>query len=193
MADQRQPSRWNSAEARTHLMNAETMVSNRVKGIWSGFLDFALRDNVLEVAVGLIVASTFTAVVNSLVSDILLPPLSLLPFMSKNIEEKFWILQRGIHGSQGYNTRKQAIDDGAVIMMYGQFINKIVDFICIGLSLYLIATLYGAFSHDSIIRHTIRCRYCRKEISEKAKRCPLCTTWMDGREDKETSALPHHD
>ncbi|KAL0058425.1 hypothetical protein AAF712_014900, partial [Marasmius tenuissimus] len=65
------------------------------------------------------IASQFTAVVNSLVSDILLPPISLLPFMSRNIEEKFLILSKGPHGHEGYNTRQQALDDGAVIMAYG--------------------------------------------------------------------------
>ena len=62
-----------------------------------------------------------TAVVNSLVSDILLPPFSLLPFISKNMEEKFWVLRKGPRywDSNGYNTRKQAIDDGAVVMTYG--------------------------------------------------------------------------
>lgn len=67
------------------------------------------------------IASTFTAVVNSLVSDVILPPISLLPFVSRNLEEKFWILRKGpqFSSTHGYNTRKLAIDDGAVIMTYG--------------------------------------------------------------------------
>ncbi|KAK1221562.1 hypothetical protein PQX77_015681, partial [Marasmius sp. AFHP31] len=160
-------SRWNSDEARQHLLNAEHIVSNRVMGIWSGFVEFALRDNVLEVAVGLIIASQFTAVVNSLVSDILLPPISLLPFMSRNIEEKFLILSKGPHGNEGYNTRQQALDDGAVIMAYGQLIDKLLNFIIVGLTMYFIATTYGYFSNDSIIKHKIYCPYCRKQISAK--------------------------
>ena len=66
------------------------------------------------------IATAFTSVVNSLVSDILLPPISLLPFMShKNLPEKFWILRGGPNGSNGYNTLKQAAEDGAVTMAYG--------------------------------------------------------------------------
>ena len=59
--------------------------------------------------------------VKSLVSDILLPPISLLPFMSRNLEEKFWVMRKGPHYSRelGYNTRQKAIDDGAVILTYG--------------------------------------------------------------------------
>lgn len=125
---------------RTLLQDAESDVSRTVKSVWSGFLDFALRDNVLEVAAGLMwvesylewqhsviayialrIAGAFTAVVNSLVSDILLPPISLLPFMSRNLEEKFLVLRKGAHykDSGGYNTRNQAVEDGAVILTYG--------------------------------------------------------------------------
>ncbi|KAF8157240.1 hypothetical protein B0H34DRAFT_675547 [Crassisporium funariophilum] len=87
----------------------------RVQTTWTGFIQFALRDNVLEVAVGLIIATAFTGVVNSLVSDIILPPISLLPFMLRNLEEKFLILRTGPHYTrpQGYNTQMQAIEDGA--------------------------------------------------------------------------------
>ncbi|KIJ30963.1 hypothetical protein M422DRAFT_186517, partial [Sphaerobolus stellatus SS14] len=92
--------------ARTKLMSS-----------WAGFIDFALRDKVLEVAIGLIIASAFTKVVNSLVSDILLPILSLLPFMSRHLDEKFTVLRRRPHYGkpQGHNTRQQVIDDGAVL------------------------------------------------------------------------------
>ena len=66
------------------------------------------------------IATSFTGVVNSLVSDILLPPISLLPFMShKNLPEKFVVLRKGPHGDKGYNTINQAIEDGAVTMNYG--------------------------------------------------------------------------
>ncbi|KAK1216593.1 hypothetical protein PQX77_020767 [Marasmius sp. AFHP31] len=204
-------SRWNSDEARQHLLNAEHIVSHRVMGIWSGFVKFALRDNVMEVAVSSIyvqaasselkveltqicrISSQFTAVVNSLVSNILLPPISLLPFMSKNIEEKSLILSKGPHGNEGYNTRQQALDDGAVIMAYGQLIDKLLNFIIVGLTIYLITISYGYLINDSIIEHKIYCSYCRKQISAKAERTPECTTWMDGREDKETSVInpPH--
>jgi large conductance mechanosensitive channel len=69
-------------------------------------------------------AAAFTTVVTSFVSDILLPPLSLLPFMQKNMDEKFAILRSGNHYNQtlkhgGYNTMDQAVEDGAVIMAYG--------------------------------------------------------------------------
>jgi large conductance mechanosensitive channel len=102
--------------------------------------DFIMSENVLQVAVGLMcaiilligvvdltfllsVAKGFTDVVNSFVSDILLPPVSLLPFIGRNFEAKFLVMKRGPHYNQtissGYNTLKQAADDGAVTFNYG--------------------------------------------------------------------------
>lgn len=93
----------------------------RASRILHGFIDFAFQGNVLEIAFGLIIASMFTALVTSFVSDILLPPLSVLLPLNKNLEEKFAVLRSGPHRPHdtGYNTLKQAQDDGAVVMAYG--------------------------------------------------------------------------
>jgi large conductance mechanosensitive channel len=69
------------------------------------------------------IAAAFTAVVTSFVSEILLPPLSLIPGMNRNMEGKFAILRRGPNFNKtdgiGYNTLQQAAEDGAVVMAYG--------------------------------------------------------------------------
>lgn len=83
------------------------------------------------------------------------------------MEEKFAVLRSGPQYHIGYNTLKQALDDGAVVMAYGEFLNKLISFVVMGLVLYLSASLYGWVSSDSIIKHTVKCRYCRKRISEK--------------------------
>jgi large conductance mechanosensitive channel len=187
-------STWVSDDARDAFLHTPSTINRKVRSAWTGFLQFTLRDNVLEVAVGLIIATAFTSVVNSLVSDIILPPISLLPFMSRNLEEKFLIMRKGPHYSKavGYNTRQRAIEDGAIILTYGAFVDNFLNFIGIGVVLYSIANLYGYFCKESIIKHSIKCPFCRKMISSKAKRCPMCTSWMDGREERETSALSPH-
>ena len=92
----------------------------RASRILHGFIDFAFQGNVLEIAFGLIIASMFTALVTSFVSDIMLPPLSVLLPLNKNLDEKFAVLRPGLHRpGEGYNTMKQAQDDGAVVMAYG--------------------------------------------------------------------------
>ncbi|KAL4784128.1 large-conductance mechanosensitive channel [Aspergillus varians] len=151
----------------------------------SGFLDFALRDNVLEVALGLIIAKAFTSVVNSFVSDIVLPVVSLLPFIMRNMDEKFAVLSRGphYHETNGYNTLEQARDDGALVLAYGVFLETVLNFLGITLTLYGLAQVYMAVSHDKIIKRSVKCRYCRKWMSEKALRCVNCSSWQDGREE----------
>ncbi|RAL62835.1 hypothetical protein DID88_004677 [Monilinia fructigena] len=200
------------------LLRTTNAARKHLTSFWDGFVDFAFNDNVLHVAIGLIIAQSFTTLITSLVSSVLLPPLSLLPFLNKNLDEKFAVLRpgphyggtlhnhteigdgvgEGIEGNgtvvfkmgieflygAGYNTLKQALDDGAIVLAWGSFINKLINFIGVGLALYGIAGLYQYFSQDNaIIKHTVRCKYCRKKIFEKARRCVFCTSWQDGRED----------
>lgn len=76
------------------------------------------------------------------------------------------------------------MDDGAVIFSYGNFLDKIVRFFVIALSLWVIASVYSRTTDDNIVKKQIKCKYCRKYISEKAKRCVNCTSWQDGREEQ---------
>ncbi|KAF7922408.1 uncharacterized protein EAE97_011150 [Botrytis byssoidea] len=214
---------FDSSEPLLRTTNAANAARRHITGFWEGFVDFAFNDNVLHVAIGLIIAQSFTALITSLVSSVLLPPLSLLPFLNKNLEEKFAVLRPGPHydgllhnhteigdgigegvegnatmavnmGMEflygaGYNTLKQATDDGAIVLAWGSFLNKVINFIGVGLALYGIAGLYQYFSQDNaIIKHTVRCKYCRKKIFEKAQRCVFCTSWQDGREDLRPAA-----
>ncbi|KAJ4356733.1 uncharacterized protein N0V89_004769 [Didymosphaeria variabile] len=171
-----------------YLQDAEQGVRAHTSRVWDSFTNFALRDNVLEVAVGLILAASFTACANSLVTDILLPLISLLPFLARNLDEKFATLKHGPNYnstiSNGYNTKGQALSDGAIVFAYGNFLDKIVRFVLIAVSLWIIASLYSRSSGDNIVKKQIKCKYCRKWKSEKAKRCVNCTSWMDGREER---------
>lgn len=108
------------------------------------------------------------------------------------MDEKFAILRRGPEYNTtdgiGYNTLQQAADDGAVVLAYGlvspfnfsfgfvidmiltlprTFLNKIINFLGVGFALYLIASIYDTMSSESIIKTTVKCRYCRKRISGK--------------------------
>lgn len=163
------------AEMHTPLLDVEHVFTTKVKSAWQGFQDFALRENVLEVAVGLIIAAAFTKVVNSLVADIILPVISLLPMMSKRLDEKFIVLRRGPHYTKpnGYNTRQQGIADGAVLWTYGAFLDEVLAFFGLGISLYIIGMLYGYFTKESIIIHTFKCPYdyaCRLNVARCARR-----------------------
>lgn len=118
----------------------------------------------------------------------ILPVISCLPFLSRSLDEKFETLQHGPRYNEtianGYFTKSQALEDGAVILAYGSFIDKSLRFLLVAFTLWLIATLYSEWSGDNIVKKQVRCKYCRKYISEKALRCFNCTSWMDGREDR---------
>ncbi|KAI0413779.1 hypothetical protein EKO27_g4615 [Xylaria grammica] len=158
----------------------------RAKRMFAGFIDFAFSGNILEIAFGLILANAFTTVTNSFVNDILLPPLSVLLPLNRNMDEKFFVLKPGpnYEEQQGYNTISLAHEDGAVILAYGGFIRHVVSFLCLGIMLYALACLYQCFSKDNIIKYTVKCRYCKKRVSAKAIRCVNCTSWLDGREER---------
>lgn len=118
------------------------------------------------------VAAAFTDLVKSFVSAILMPPISIILPINKNIEEKFAVLRAGPNynsssPSGGYNTLIQAQSDGAVVMAYGSFIYQMVSFIMVGFSLYGLAHVYTLLSHDPIIKYSKKCQYCLKRINEK--------------------------
>ncbi|KAJ8109166.1 hypothetical protein ONZ43_g6209 [Nemania bipapillata] len=158
----------------------------QAKRMFTGFIDFAFSGNILEIAFGLILANAFTAVTNSFVNDILLPPLSILLPLNRNMDEKFFVLRPGpkYEEQDGYNTIDLAQQDGAVVLAYGGFIRHVVSFLFLGTMLYALACLYQCFSKDDIIKHTVKCRYCKKRVSAKATRCINCTSWLDGREER---------
>ncbi|KAJ5199894.1 Large-conductance mechanosensitive channel [Penicillium cf. griseofulvum] len=157
----------------------------QVRHAWAGFINFAARDNVLEVALGLIIANAFTKVVTSFVSDLVLPIVSLLPFLNRNMDEKFAVLSKGPNFDQqnGYNTLYQAREDGALVLAYGLFIETVLNFLGVSLTLYAVGHLYMLIFHDKIIKRTVKCPYCKQYIGESALRCRHCSTWQDGRED----------
>ncbi|KAI1324184.1 hypothetical protein F5Y16DRAFT_381799 [Xylariaceae sp. FL0255] len=66
-------------------------------------------------------------------------------------------------------------------MAYGKFLGTVIIFFSLGVALYFLASLYQWGSKDPVLKHTATCRYCRKYISEKAKRCVNCTSWVDRR------------
>ncbi|QKX64092.1 uncharacterized protein TRUGW13939_11265 [Talaromyces rugulosus] len=163
---------------------------DRIRHVWQGFVDFAMRENVLEVAIGLMIGQAFTKVVTSFVSDVVLPIISLLPFIHRNLDEKFAVLKKGPHfdPDRGYNTLDQARSDGALVMAYGAFLNNVIGFMGVGLVLYGMAHFYVLISHDgSMIKRMVKCKYCKKWINRKADRCVNCSSWQDGREELQES------
>jgi large conductance mechanosensitive channel len=97
------------------------------------FKKFAMRGNVIDLAVGIIIGAAFTAIVNSLVNDVLMPPLGLL-IGGIDFSEFFVTLK----GQGGYQTLDQAKNAGAVTLNYGLFINSIIKFLIVAFAVFIL-------------------------------------------------------
>lgn len=97
------------------------------------FKKFAMRGNVIDLAVGIIIGAAFTAIVNSLVNDLLMPPLGLL--IGGIDFSDFFITMKG---QGGYQTLDQAKNAGAVTLNYGLFINSIIKFMIVAFAVFIL-------------------------------------------------------
>lgn len=101
--------------------------------LYSEFKTFAMRGNAIDLAVGVVVGAAFTSIVNSLVKDIINPPLGLL--LGGIDFSNFYVVLRG---AGPYPTLKAAQDAGAVVLSYGVFINAIINFVIVAFAIFLI-------------------------------------------------------
>ena len=97
------------------------------------FRDFALRGNVLDLAIGIIIGAAFTSIVSSLVDDIIMPPIGLITG-GVDFSQLFVVLK----GDGTYNTVQQAKDAGAVTWNIGVFINAIIKFLIVAFAVFLL-------------------------------------------------------
>jgi len=101
--------------------------------LYSEFKTFAMRGNAIDLAVGVVVGAAFTSIVNSLVKDIINPPLGLL--LGGMDFSNFFVVLRG---GGPYPSLKAAQDAGAVVLSYGLFINAIINFLIIAFAIFMI-------------------------------------------------------
>jgi len=138
--------------------------------MWKEFKAFVSRGNVVDLAVGLVLGVSFTAIVNSLVNDIIMPPISLL--IGKI--DFFRVLRQGsVPGP--YVSQAAAKEAGAITLNYGFFINTVLTFIIVAVVLFFIVKAVNMFRKKEAA--TIKsCPYCFTTININATRCPNCTS-----------------
>jgi len=138
------------------------------------FKEFALRGNVLDMGVGIIIGAAFGKIVTLLVSDVLMPPLGLL---IGNVD--FSNLFINLSG-QPYASLTDAKAAGVATINIGLFINSLIDFVIVGLVLFLIIRQVNRLKRQPVAvpvtPTTKECQFCRSVISLKAIRCPYCTS-----------------
>jgi large conductance mechanosensitive channel len=138
------------------------------------FKAFILRGNVLDLSIAVIIGGAFGAIVNSLVKDILMPPLGLL-LGGVNFGDLFISLN-----GQAYASLKAAQDVGAPTLNYGLFIQAVINFLIIAFVIFLIVRTVNRLQRPqpapSAAPTTKECPYCLSSIPLKATRCPHCTS-----------------
>lgn len=141
-----------------------------------GFRDFIMRGNVLDLAVAVIIGAAFTKVVNSMVDDIIMPPLGLL-LGKVDFSNLFVVLKEGAKAAGPYATLADAKAAGATTLNYGLFVTTLVTFLIVGFVVYMIvksATRLGPKKVEGPAT-TKDCPYCLSKIPLNAKKCAYCT------------------
>ena len=147
-----------------------------MSGFWTEFKEFALKGSVLDLAVGIIIGAAFNGIVNSLVNDIIMPPIGLL--LGQVDFSSLYINLSGVD----YPSLAAAQEAGAATINYGLFINQLINFVIIALVVFLIVKQFNRLRRqeeaapETSDPTTKKCPYCVTEIPITATRCPHCTS-----------------
>src|SRR5436305_7644083 len=151
-----------------------------MKKIWSEFKEFALKGNAVDRAVCVIIGAAFGSIVNSLVKDVVMPPISLLTG-GLDFSNKFIILRAAKDGSVVFHTPADAAKAGAITWNYGNFITLAINFLIIAGAVFLLVRAINRLRQPAEKEPDKKeCPACAMKIPIKATRCPHCTTELSG-------------
>ena len=143
------------------------------------FKDFAMRGNVVDMAVGIIIGGAFGTIAKSLVADVIMPPIG-LALGGVDFTDLFITLQDGAAAAAPYATLAAAKEAGAVTISYGVFLNNVVSFIIVAFAVFLLVRGINKMKAEEEAPPeeptTKDCGFCFSEIPIKASRCPNCTS-----------------
>ena len=136
------------------------------------FKEFAMRGNVVDMAIGIIIGGAFGKIISSLVGDILMPPIGRL--MGNLDFSNLFIVLNG----QAYDSLKAAKDAGAPTINYGLFLNTVIDFVIVAFAIFMLVKQLNRLKKEAppAAPTTKECPYCLTQIALKATRCSSCTS-----------------
>jgi large conductance mechanosensitive channel len=151
-------------------------------GMIKEFKEFAVKGNVVDMAVGIIIGAAFGTIVKSLVADVIMPPIGLL-LGNVDFSNLFLVLKHGATAGP-YATLADAQTAGAVTLNYGLFINTIISFIIVAFALFILVKNINRLKRQEVAPPppptTKECPHCFSTIHIKAVRCPNCTSALTG-------------
>ena len=158
-----------------------------VKKTMEEYKSFAIKGNIIDLAIGMVIGSAFTSIVNSLVNTTITPLISLLT--NKVDLSTLFISLSGIH----YNTLAEAKEAGAITFNYGELLNSLLNFFIISFTLFLVVKYLNKLktrttkAEENVKKVTTKeCPYCLSTIPIKATKCAYCTSDILDREEKES-------
>lgn len=141
------------------------------------FKEFALKGNVMDLAVGVVIGGAFGKIVTSLVNDIITPLIGLL--LGKVDFSGLFINLSGVP----YKTMAEAKEAHAATLNYGLFLNSVIDFVIIAFSIFIVIKQLNRFKRKQEVEQapvtTKECPHCISAIPIKATRCPNCTSILE--------------
>jgi len=142
------------------------------------FKEFAMKGNVLDMAIGIIIGGAFGTIVKSLVSDVIMPPIGLL-LGGVDFSNLFAVMKAGDPAGP-YAALADAQAAGAVTVNYGVFINNVISFLIVAFAVFMLVKSINAMRREQEAPPaeptTKSCPFCVSEIDIKATRCPNCTS-----------------
>ena len=148
-------------------------------GMVKEFREFAVKGNVVDMAVGIIIGGAFGTVVKSFVDDVMMPPLGTL-VGNIDFSQMMIVLKQGATPGP-YESLAAAREAGAVTLNFGLFLNATVSFVIVAFAVFLLIRAINRLKRKEEVAmapapSTKDCPYCTSSISINAKRCPFCTS-----------------
>lgn len=147
-----------------------------IKNVIKEFRDFAVKGNMLDMAVGIIIGGAFGTVVNSLVKDLIMPPISLV-LAKVNFSNLFFVLKAGAVDQGPYHSLDAAAKAGAVVLNIGSFLNAMISFLVVAWAVFMLVKAVNKFKEQPAptAPNTKKCPFCAMDIPIPAIKCPDCT------------------
>lgn len=172
-----------TADAKRIIKEKQKETKKMAKKTLENYKNFAMKGNIIDMAIGVVIGSAFTNIVNTLVSSTITPVVSLL---TKNVDlSTLFITLKGGH----FDTIEQAKAAGAIVLSYGELLNAIINFLIISIVLFIVISVLRSSNKRNKIKEdeakkvtTKTCPYCISTIDINATKCAFCASEIEKKE-----------